>query len=573
MKRKKFTEYLVEKEYLSREDLDKVLTAHKKRGGSLVETLLKLGYVQETQLIDILSSFLTIPPVRINNLNIPKEVLALIPEQFVKDHHVIPIGKIGTTLTVAIADPLDILILDDIKKITKCEINPVIAPFSEIREAAVNNYSRAPVESIDDIIKDQKIDSLTIIRESEKEEASADELVRSIEEAPVIKFTNSFLRKAVEEKTSDILIEPLEYSSRIRLRIDGILREYETYPKKMHPFIISRVKVMCNLNIAEHRLPQEGRFRGKILNRNVDFRVSILPSSLGEKIAIRVLDQTNALLNLDLLGFEADVSQQIKEDSLKSHGMLLNCGPTGAGKTTTLYSIINHIYAPEKNIVTVEDPIEYQLRGINQVSINPEIGLTFASTLRSILRQDPDIIMIGEIRDADTADMAIKSSLTGHLVISTLHTTTSAGSITRLLNMNVEPFLLSSTLIGVLTQRLARMLCVKCREKTDIAPAARQKYLISPQAQLFKAKGCPACQNTGYKGRVALCEYLRINQTIKKMITDLATESALKRQARLCGMRTLREDGIIKAEKGLTTLEEVLKATNSDEILLQTGEK
>jgi type IV pilus assembly protein PilB len=567
MKRKKFTEYLIDKRYLSEADLGKALTAHKKRGGSLVETLLKLGYVQEAQLIDILSSFLSIPPVRIRNLNITKEILALVSESFARDYHVIPIGRIGSTLTVAVADPLNVVMLDDLKKITKCDINPVIAPFSEIREAIVNHYTGAPVESIDEIIKNQKIDSLTIIKDSGQVETSEDEIVRSIGEAPVIKFTNTFLRKAVESKASDVLIEPLEYSSRIRLRVDGVLKEYETYPKKMHPFIISRIKVMCNLNIAEHRLPQEGRFRGKILNRNVDFRVSILPSSLGEKAAIRVLDKTNALLNLDLLGFEQDVSQQIKEDSLKSHGLVLNCGPTGAGKTTTLYSIINHIYSPDKNIVTVEDPIEYQLRGINQVSINPSIGLTFASTLRSILRQDPDIIMIGEIRDADTADMAIKSSLTGHLVLSTLHTTTSAGSITRLINMNVEPFLLSSTLIGALTQRLVRMLCPKCKEKTDIPQSAREKYLIKKGAQLFKTKGCDFCQNTGYKGRVALCEYIQINHKIKKLIIESASESMLKRTARIEGMRTLREDGIVKLEKGLTTVEEVLKATNADESL------
>ena len=567
MKRRKFTEYLIDKKYISREDLDKALTAHKKRGGSLVETLLKLGYVQETQLLDILSSFLSIPPVRIRNLNIPQDILALIPESFAKDYQVIPIGKIGTTLTVALADPLNVVIIDDIKKITKCEVNPVIAPFSEIREAINSHYTRAPLESIDEIIKDKAVEGITIIKGSAKETAPEEAMAASIEEAPVIKFTNAFLRKAVEEKTSDILVEPLEYTSRIRLRLDGELYEYETYPKKMHSFIVSRVKVMCNLNIAEHRLPQEGRFRGRILNRDVDFRVSILPSSLGEKIAIRVLDKTNALLNLDLLGFEQDVSQQIKEDSLKSHGMMLNCGPTGAGKTTTLYSIINHIYAPEKNIVTVEDPIEYQLKGINQVSINPSIGLTFASTLRSILRQDPDIIMIGEIRDADTADMAIKSALTGHLVLSTLHTTSSAGSITRLINMNVEPFLLSSTLIGVLTQRLARLLCAKCKEKTDIPAAARQRYLIKDQAQVYKAKGCEACQNTGFKGRVALCEYLRVNSEMRNLIIQSASESVLKRKSRAQGMRTLREDGILKLEKGLTTLEEVLRNTNPDEAL------
>ncbi|MBN3040669.1 MAG: type II/IV secretion system protein [Candidatus Omnitrophica bacterium] len=563
-KRAKFTDYLIEKKLLGKEDLDKALTTHQKRGGSLVETLLKLGYIKEPQMIDALCGYLSIPPVRILNLNIPKEVLALLPERVAREYNVVPIGKIGNTLTLAMGDPLNVLATDDLKKLTHCEINPVIAPLSEIKEAIVTNYLKAPTESIDEIIKDQKVDNLTIIRETSKE-TSEDDIVRSIEEAPVIKFTNSFLKKAVEEKTSDILIEPLENASRLRLRIDGILRELETFPKKMHPFIVSRVKVMCNLNIAEHRLPQEGRFRGKILNKNVDFRVSILPSSLGEKVAIRVLDKSTALLNLDLLGLEEDVLKQLKEDSFKSHGLILACGPTGAGKTTTLYSVINHIYTPEKNIVTVEDPIEYQLRGINQVSIDPSIGLTFASTLRSILRQDPDIIMIGEIRDSITADMAIKSSLTGHLVLSTLHTTTSPGSVTRLINMEVEPFLLSSTLIGVITQRLVRVLCPKCKEPMDMSSAVRKKYLIREKIDIFKAKGCSFCQNTGYKGRISLCEYLRVDPKMKRLINSNVSESVLKKEARVLGMRTLREDGIIKVEKGVTTLEEVLKTTNADE--------
>ncbi len=566
MKRKKFTDYLLEEKALAPKELDKVLTVYKKKGGSLAELLIKLGYMQEAQLVNVLSGYLSIPPVRVLNLNISQEVLALVPERIARDYQVLPIGKIGSTVTLAMADPLNVLIVDDIKKITKCEINPVIAFLSEIKEAISNCYVQKPIESIEKIIMGQAVESIKYIKE-DKKDVTREEIVRSIEEAPILKFTNHFLKMAVEEKTSDILIEPLESASRIRLRVDGILREAETFSKKMHPFIISRVKVMCNLNIAEHRLPQEGRFRKKILDRNIDFRVSILPSSLGEKAAIRVLDKTTALLNLDLLGFEDDVLKKLKEDSLKDHGMILACGPTGAGKTTTLYSIIKHIYSPEKNIVTVEDPIEYQLKGINQVSIKPAIRLTFASCLRSILRQDPDIIMIGEIRDGDTADMAIKSALTGHMVLSTLHTTTSAGSVTRLINMGVEPFLLSSTIVGVLTQRLVRKLCLKCREKIEMSDGVREKYLISKKAEIYKSKGCNFCQKAGYQGRVSLCEYLQVVPKIKKLINASASESSIKKEARLLGMRTLREDGIIKIEKGITTLEEVLKTTGSDESL------
>jgi len=321
------------------------------------------------------------------------------------------------------------------------------------------------------------------------------------------------------------------------------------------------------LNIAEHRLPQEGRFRARFFNKLVDFRVSVLPSSLGEKVAIRVLDKEAAHLDLDLLGFEEDVLKGLKEDSLKPHGLILACGPTGSGKTTTLYSVIKHIYNPEKNIVTVEDPIEYQLKGINQVSINPGIGLSFASTLRSILRQDPDIVMIGEIRDSETADMGIRSALTGHLVLSTLHTTTSSGSITRLINMGIEPFLISSTLLGVLTQRLVRVLCPKCKEKLEVSGPLSEKYSIDKKAVIYKPKGCNYCQNTGYKGRTLICEYLRISPKINNLINSSVAESIIKREARVLGMKTLREDGLIKLQKGLISLEEVLRTTAPDEPL------
>lgn len=564
MPKEKFTDYLVEKNLISKEDLEKVISIQKNKGGSLVELFVKLGYMQEPQILSILSSYLSIPPVKVLNFNIAKEVLDLIPEQVANSLQVIPIGRIGNSVTVAMADPLNILAIDDLKKITKCEINPVIAPFSEVKEAINTHYSHGPVASLEDIIGSQKPENLEIIKEKQEIE---EEQIGSIDEAPVIKFTNSILKKSVYERASDILIEPLEKASRIRFRIDGLLREAGVFPKKMHSFMISRIKVMCNLNIAEHRLPQEGRFRSMIAERQVDFRVSILPSSMGEKAALRILDKGAALLDLDLLGFEQDVLRQIKEDSIKPHGLILSCGPTGSGKTTTLYSIISHIYTPEKNIITVEDPIEYQLKGINQVSINPQINLTFASCLRSILRQDPDIIMIGEIRDFDTADIAIKAALTGHLVLSTLHTTTSAGSVTRLINMGIEPFLLASTLIGVASQRLVRTLCNKCKEEFAMPDSVREKYSISKQAKVYKAKGCNLCQHTGYKGRTILCEYLPVCAKIRALIDSSASEHTIKKQARLLGMRTLREDGMVKITKGITTLEEVLKVTGPDEPL------
>jgi len=564
MLKEKFTDYLLEKKLISKEDLEKVLTLQKEKGGSLVELFIKLGYMQETQLLNILSGYLSIPPMRVLNVVIAQETIGLISERFARSYHVIPISKIGNSITLAMADPLNVVVIDDLKKITGCEINPVIAPLSEIKEAIIAHYTRPPTDSIEEIIKGQKAEAIEIIKQ---EKVLQNQTLETIDEAPVMKFTNSLLKRAVSDRASDILLEPLEKSSRVRFRIDGLLREVETFSKKIHPFVISRIKVMCNLNIAEHRLPQEGRFRSSILERSVDFRVSIVPSSLGEKVAMRILDKNTALLDLELLGFEADVLKQMRADSKRPHGLMLVCGPTGSGKTTSLYSVISYIYSPERNIITVEDPIEYQLKGINQVSINPAINLTFASCLRSILRQDPDIIMVGEIRDFETADITIKAALTGHLVFSTLHTTTSAGSVTRLINMGIEPFLLSSTLISVLSQRLVRKLCPKCKEEAVILESIREKYGIDKKTKLFKAVGCNSCQQTGYKGRIALSEYLPISPKIRFLVNAAASEHVIKKEARMLGMRTLREDGILKLNAGLTTLEEVLKVTGTDEPL------
>ncbi|MCF7916209.1 MAG: GspE/PulE family protein [Candidatus Omnitrophica bacterium] len=566
------TDYLVKNGYLTKIDLDKLLLLRKKRDVSLAELIIKLGYIKEQKLVDIFSNYLSLPPVRIKSLKIPKQILSIVPKEVARHHNLIPISKIGNVVTLAMANPLDLLAVDDIKKITNCQINRVVAPFSEIKEIVSQYYSPESGESLDTIIKDQKVDNLEIIK-TKKKEVSEKEVTRSVREAPVIKFTNSVLSKAVLDKASDALIEPLEDRSRIRLRIDGVLQEVDSFPKKMHPFVISRIKVMCNLNIAEHRLPQEGRFRRKISGREVDFRISILPSSSGEKCAIRILDKSTALLNLDFLGMEEDVLKKVKEDSLKPHGLILACGPTGAGKTTTLYSIINHIYTSEKNIVTVEDPVEYQLEGINQVSINPTIGLTFAKCLRSILRQDPDVIMIGEIRDSKTADMAIKSALTGHLVLSTLHTTTSAGSVTRLINMGVEPFLISSTLIGVISQRLIRKFCPKCKKEMHLSKEIIEKYGVSPDANLYRPQGCKHCQNTGYQGRLSLTEYLQATRKVRTLINSSVSEAEIKKESRAEGMRTLREDGMVKVKNGITSLEEVIKATGADQLLAKKQEK
>ena len=559
-----FSHLLVEKGLISEEQLKSAYQAHSLRGGSLSDILIELGYVDEKDLMIFLSTYLSIPPVKVLNLKIGPEILKLIPKEIARKYMILPIGKIGNTLTVVVVDPLNVFIFEDLERISGCQINPVITSRSELSHALDVHYKESVTTAIEEIIKGSKEASLEIIKE-EKEEIKDEDILRSIEEAPIIKLTNYILKKAVQNHASDVLIEPLTDSSRVRFRMDGVLQEADTFPRKMHNFVISRIKVISDLNITEHRLPQDGRFRMKVLGSGIDFRVSILPSTLGEKAALRVLDRSTGLVNLDALGFGESFTNVLKNDAALSYGMILACGPTGSGKTTTLYAILQHIYTVRKNIITVEDPIEYQLEGVNQVNVNYEVELTFAAALRSILRQDPDIIMVGEIRDFDTVDIAIKAALTGHLVLSTLHTTTAPGAITRLINMGIEPFLLSSTLVGVVAQRLVRRLCPRCKEKVDLDECLREKFKIKKNTFVYKPKGCRACSNQGYKGRIALGEYLHLSIGIRKLVNDSAAQGTIKRLARQQGMCTLRENGISKVESGITSLEEVLRATAADE--------
>ena len=405
-----------------------------------------------------------------------------------------------------------------------------------------------------------------VVEDTKERGADSQDLLRLAQETPVIKIANVLLGEAIKRRASDLLIEPLENSLRIRYRVDGILEEAKAPPKSMQNALISRIKVMSQLNIAERRLPQDGRFKVKIGQRMVDFRVSIIPSSFGEKVALRVLDKKALMLEMDKLGFEQEAVKKIEEASSRPHGMILMCGPTGCGKTTTLYSILKHIDRPEKNIITVEDPVEYQLPGINQVTYREDIGLTFASALRSILRQDPDIIMVGEIRDSQTADIAIKSALTGHLVLSTLHTTDAAGSIVRLLNMGIEGFLIASSLIMVGAQRLVRKLCSTCKESYELGQDLKKKLGLNADGKLlfYRPKGCEACNNTGYIGRIGIIEVLMLTPAIKELVMKKASEAEIKIAARKAGMATLRENGLAKVKAGITSLEEVMRVTAGD---------
>jgi type II secretory ATPase GspE/PulE/Tfp pilus assembly ATPase PilB-like protein len=407
------------------------------------------------------------------------------------------------------------------------------------------------------------------VREEKEAILSEQELSMVSREAPVIQVANMLLEEAVRKKASDILIEPFSKKTRVRYRIDGILHEEKAPSHKMHASVVSRFKIMSDLNIAEHRLPQDGRFKVRIFGKEVDFRISILPSSFGEKVAVRILDKSQATLDIEKLGFSQDSVETLKKVSKIPHGMILVCGPTGSGKTTTLYSILKFVDSPDKNIVTVEDPVEFQLEGINQVTARAEIGLSFASALRSILRQDPNVIMIGEIRDYETVDIAIKSALTGHLVLSTLHTTTAAGAVVRLVNMGVEPYLIDASLICVVAQRLVRRICPYCKEslpiKKELLDSLNLGLRQTERPEFFHGKGCAHCFNLGYSGRIGIAETLILSPSVRELILARAQEHVIKNQARREGMHTLREEGVFAALKGLTTLEEVLRVTAPDE--------
>jgi type IV pilus assembly protein PilB len=565
--RDKLTEILINNKILSVEDINLALRIQKEQGGKLSEILIKLHLIDEKNLMSVISQGLGLPIINLSRFTIDREVIKLIPKNIAKQYQVIPISKIGNTLTLAMADPLNIFAMDDVKTLTGYEINPIIAQQAEILKTIEDYYEEQATQVLEEIIGDNSENNLELIKQSKEEDLDVGELTRLTQETPVIRLTDNLLERAVEMKASDILIEPLEKTMRLRIRVDGVLREIEAPSKQFHNSIVSRIKVISDLNIAEHRLPQDGRFKIKIKDKQVDFRVSILPSSFGEKAALRILDKTTATLDLGLLGFGEKTLEIIKKCADRPHDMILATGPTGSGKTTTLYSILKYVDSPTDNIITVEDPVEYQLEGINQVNIRDEIGLTFASALRHILRQDPDTIMVGEIRDFDTVDIAIKSALTGHRVLSTLHTSTAAGSVVRLVNMGVEPFLIASSIICIIAQRLVRKICPHCKENYVPTDAIISKLQIKSKENVifYKGKGCKKCFNSGYSGRIVLSEVLVLSNKIKELILGRAQEHEIKSVARQEGMQTLREDGLAKCFLGITSLEEVLRVTTGDE--------
>jgi len=567
--KERITEILVKNKVITDAQLKKALKVQKQKGGLLKNILVNLGFASERDLMAALSQGLGIPPIALSRFKIDPEILKLVPAEVAKKYQIVPVSKVGNILTIATADPLNVFAIDDIRSLTGFETGTIIASQKEVQDVIAEHYGGYSHAAIEDLMEDMKTADLEIIKAEAEEQVDSARLYKLVEEAPVVRLTNTILENGIKARSSDILIEPMEKSLRIRYRVDGVLKTIESLPKNRQESIVSRIKVMSRLNIAERRLPQDGRFKLRIKDNEVDFRVSILPSSKGEKVALRVLDKSSAMLDIERLGFEKKNVAMFKKSASHPHGMILVCGPTGSGKTTTLYSLLKYVHSPEKNLITVEDPVEYQIQGVNQVTVRTEVGLTFASSLRSILRQDPDVIMIGEIRDFDTVDIAIKSALTGHLVFSTLHTTTACGSVVRLINMGVEPFLISASLISIVAQRLIRKLCPKCKESYRPSDTIMADLRIgkdkSKNLTFCKPKGCEHCFNTGYSGRSGICEILTLTPSIKNMILKNTRESEMKEQAKKEGMRTLREDGLIKVLEGVTSLEEILRVTVADE--------
>ena len=563
-------EILLRDKLITPENLNRAIEEQERSGGELSRILLKLKLVPEDQLSVVLSEALQLPLINLNLFRIDPSLFKLIPKETAEKSLLIPISKLNDQLTIAMVDPLDILTIDNIKAMTSMSVSVVLARPREMRAALERSYVKNNSSDIEDIFQEMKdtkeAESLEIIKDHPKKSTIED----FSQEAPIITLANSIIHQAVAAKASDVFIEPMETCLRIRYRVDGFLREIDRMSKELHFPLISRIKVIASLDIAEHRLPQDGRFR--IItkeNQEIDFRVNVLPTAMGEKIVLRVLDKNQDMADIDKLGFEPDSLSRLKDCCHRPHGMILACGPTGSGKTTTLYAVLKYIDSPGRNIVTVEDPVEFQMKGFNQVNIRTEFGLSFPAALRSILRQDPDVILIGEIRDSETLDIAVKAALTGHLVVSSLHTTTGPGSITRMINMGIEPFLITSSVVAIVAQRLVRRVCQKCREPYHVTDEIIKEFklkeiLLNQKTQFYRPKGCDQCLNTGYKGRVGITETLVLTNKIKELILISASESEIKNAARSQGMTTMREDAVIKASQGLTTLEEVTRLTAPD---------
>ena len=552
---------------LTQEQLTEALELQKKQGGRLLKLLIEKQLVTDQDMMVSMGRCLGASPITLSKMRVPQDVIDLIPKELAQTYKMVAVARLGKRLFVAMADPLNVLALDDLRRM---RANLQIVPLISTEKAVVDFLNNAQTQvsgGIDAILKDVDVSDVELAKEGQ-EEINLDQLVESSEEGPVIKLVNLMLVQAIKDRASDIHIEPFEKQLRLRYRVDGVLYDSAAPPKGLQPAISSRIKIMANLDIAERRLPQDGRFRIKLAGREVDLRVSILPTIHGEKIVMRVLDKGNLNMNLESLGLAPDELQKFKNAIDAPHGMILMTGPTGSGKTSTLYAVLTQLNTSDVNIVTVEDPVEYQMLGVNQVQVKPEVGLTFAGGLRSILRQDPDIVMVGEIRDSETADIAVKAALTGHLVLSTLHTNDAPGAIARMVDMGIEPFLVSSSVLMVCAQRLLRKICPHCKEAFKVPVDVISRLSLSQEEAAantyYRGRGCSRCKDTGFLGRMAILEVLGITNALRELILHDTSAKALKDLALKEGLKTLRMSGLEKAKAGLTSLDEVLRVSGSE---------
>jgi len=593
-------ELLVKRNFITSDQLKRALEEQKLKGGRLESNLVRLGYIKEDELLSFLSAQYRVPSVKLSKIEINPATIKLIPSSTSKKYFIIPINRVGPKLTLAMADPNNIIVIDEIKFMTGFNVEPVVASETEIVDAIKKYYGgggsvaglgNVGFQPADYTLGDEKItlsnDGIAFDDEAvdvadfdklvhgavdnvEVVETQPDSMEEGLEiEGPIIKIVNGILIKGIKLGASDIHFEPYERTFRVRYRIDGVLRREMSLPIQIKNAIASRLKIMSKLDIAERRLPQDGRIKLKLgKGREMDFRVSAIPTLFGEKVVLRLLDKSALQLDMAKLGFEEASLEDLKNAIHRPVGMILVTGPTGSGKTTTLYSALSELNKETDNIITAEDPVEYNFMGINQVQMHEEIGLTFASSLRSFLRQDPDIIMVGEIRDFETAQIAVQAALTGHLVLSTVHTNDAPGTITRLIDMGIEPFLISSAVLLILAQRLVRKICTDCREPTKVHPQLLIDLGIPPDEvksfPSYKGKGCPICNDTGYKGRIGLYEVMPMKEELKELVLSRASASEIKKEAIRLGMKTLRQSGIMKIKDGLTSIEEVLRTTIED---------
>ncbi len=561
-------ELLVKENLLSQDQAQKATVDQRRSGERLSTVLTRLAFITEDELLDFLSRKYGIPVINLGRVEVDPDILRLVRKEIVQKYQVFPVRKVGNTLTLALSDPTVVLAIDDVQFATGLHVIPVLAAESAIRAAIDHNYS----SGVDDIKKliDQEstgVDaSLELVSQASKVDIA--ELGREAEEAPTIRFVNLIIADAIRKRASDIHLEPYEKVFRVRYRIDGVLHDMMNPPKQMEPAILSRVKIMANLDIAERRLPQDGRLSVKFQNREIDLRVSSLPTIYGEKIVMRVLDKGSVVLDLARLGFEEDDLARFKKIITTPYGMILCTGPTGSGKSTTLYAAIATINNPDINIITAEDPVEFNIAGVNQVLVREDIGYNFSAALRAFLRQDPDVILVGEMRDLETAQIAIRAALTGHLVFSTLHTNDAPSTVTRLQDMGIPPFLISSSLLLVIAQRLVRRICLECREPVQVPVSALIDVGFRPEeaegVRIYAGKGCANCANTGYKGRISVHEIMWMIPELQEAIVRQRPANELKDIAVKAGMRTLRQTGLRKVANGLTTIDEVLRVTFAD---------